>query len=166
MLCVVCVVCVVCVCVSCAFILCTSIFSCASAPPPSRLQAPPRRHHPMRRLLGSSSNAGFLSAALMSFLEGSSPCVAFICALMWERGEPLRSLSVTIASVIVPTTCTPGGEDGGAAFLDGCELKLYIRYYVTYRCLVLLECDCTQLCKYIHIFVKFGPRQYEKRDVS
>ena len=28
------------------------------------------------------------------------------------------------------------------------------------------ESDCTQLCKYIHIFVKFGPRQYEKRDVS
>ena len=30
------------------------------------------------------------------------------------------------------------------------------------RCFWLLESDCTQLCKYIHIFVKFGPRQYEK----
>ena len=28
---------------------------------------------------------------------------------------------------------------------------------------VLLESDCTQLCKYIHIVVKCGPRQYEKR---
>ena len=26
----------------------------------------------------------------------------------------------------------------------------------------LLESDCTQLCKYIHIVVKCGPRQYEK----
>ena len=30
----------------------------------------------------------------------------------------------------------------------------------------VIESDCTQLCKYIHIVVKCGPRQYEKRDVS
>ena len=27
--------------------------------------------------------------------------------------------------------------------------------------LKLMESDCTQLCKYIHIIVKCGPRQYE-----
>ena len=27
---------------------------------------------------------------------------------------------------------------------------------------MMLESDCTQLCKYIHIVVKCGPRQYEK----
>ena len=48
----------------------------------------------------------------------------------------------------------------------GCVLELYMIYYNTCRCFWLFESDCTQLCKYIHIFVKFGPRQYEKRDVS
>ena len=47
-----------------------------------------------------------------------------------------------------------------------CVLELYMIYYNTCRCFWLFESDCTQLCKYIHIFVKFGPRQYEKRDVS
>ena len=54
-----------------------------------------------------------------------------------------------------------GRADGRA-----CVLELYMTYYNTYRCFWLFESDCTQLCKYIHIFVKFGPRQYEKRDVS
>ena len=46
--------------------------------------------------------------------------------------------------------------------VDLCEPELYIIYYVTYRCFWLLESDCTRLCKYIHIVVKFGPRQYER----
>ena len=46
--------------------------------------------------------------------------------------------------------------------IGGCVLELYILYYYTQRCLWLLESDCTQLCKYIHIVVKCGPRQYEK----
>ena len=48
-----------------------------------------------------------------------------------------------------------GRADGRA-----CVLELYMTYYNTYRCFWLLESDCTQLCKYIHIFVKFGPRQF------
>ena len=36
-----------------------------------------------------------------------------------------------------------------------CELKLYIDIMLLIdRCLMLLESDCTQLCKYIHIVVK------------
>ena len=38
-----------------------------------------------------------------------------------------------------------------------CVLELYVIHYNTCRCFWLFESDCTQLCKYIHTFVKFGP---------
>ena len=54
---------------------------------------------------------------------------------------------------------------------DLCIYNVYLNY--TYYIIVLkdaygrlLESECTQLCKYIHIVVKCGPRQYEKGDVS
>ena len=48
-----------------------------------------------------------------------------------------------------PAPCPPAGLaqcDCQEHLLAVCELELYLTYYVTYRCLRLLESDCTRLC--------------------
>ena len=47
-----------------------------------------------------------------------------------------------------------------------CEPELHNIYYVTYRCLGLLEFDCTRLCKYTHCCEVRTPSVYKESGAS